>query len=149
MSLRIHECLWRDKAWVMNPGCVSIIFCFWLSVNSLSFPVNDYSEGWWRMANVGVHSYILSTKRASVFCGSVVRAIFFSQRWYRWATLSTFFVLFHVSVACFFLRLLEILQNQRWHHSVIFNNSLNYHTSQASHHPVLMPIKLPTWTLGC
>ena len=41
-------------------------FCFWLSVNSLSSPVNGYSGGRWPMANVGVHSYI-STKRTSSF----------------------------------------------------------------------------------
>ena len=42
----------------------------WLSVNSLSSPVNGYSEGRWPMANVGVHSY-MSTKRVFVSCASV------------------------------------------------------------------------------
>ena len=60
-------------------------FCFWLSVNSPSSPVNGYSEGRWPMANVGVYSYI-STKASStssefsysvsVFCGSA-RIIFY------------------------------------------------------------------------
>ena len=80
-SLRVHEYLWRNQVRItILPGCVSIIICFWLSVNSLSSPVNGYSEGRWPVANVGIHSY-LSTKassliQASVFCGSV-RIVFF------------------------------------------------------------------------
>ena len=64
--LRIHECLRRNEKWVLGvfPPYVSTVFCFWLSVNSLPFSVNGYSEGRWPIANVGVHSCI-STKASS------------------------------------------------------------------------------------
>ena len=59
---RNHECLRQSHHPVnrriigMFPQCVSIIFCFWLSANPLSSPVNGYSEGRRPKANVGVHS---------------------------------------------------------------------------------------------
>ena len=62
-SLRIHVCLRRNNL-KASPGHILrgyvsiIIFFFWLSVNSLSSPVNGYSEGRWQTANVGVHSFI-------------------------------------------------------------------------------------------
>ena len=61
-TLKIQGCLRRKKAsWrLVVMGCVSIILYIWLSVNSLSSPVNGSSEGRWPMANVGVHSYIIT-----------------------------------------------------------------------------------------
>ena len=56
------------------------------------------------MANVGVHSYYISTKRASVFRDSV-RTVFFLTCKDDIATLAT--LVFHGSVPCLFLRLLE------------------------------------------
>ena len=44
-----------------EPGVrVHFFFCFWLSVNSLSSPVNGSSEGRRPTANVGVRSFISS-----------------------------------------------------------------------------------------
>ena len=64
-SLGIHEYPWRKKNMVRRvQGCVSIIFSFWLSVNSPSSPGNGSSEERWPMANVGVYSYI-SNKASS------------------------------------------------------------------------------------
>ena len=68
----------KDRSFA--PGVRVHFFCFWLSVNSqfsLS-PVNGYSEGRWPLANVGVHSYIITIRGqfyfkrvSSVFCGFV------------------------------------------------------------------------------
>ena len=67
ISLRTLECLWFKTASLMFPGCVFFFFSFWLSVNSLSSPVNGYSEAWgrWPIANVGVHSYIITKASSS------------------------------------------------------------------------------------
>ena len=51
---------WGWCSWGARP----LFFCFWLSVNSLSSPVDGNSEERWSIANVGVHSYI-STKAGS------------------------------------------------------------------------------------
>ena len=93
-SLTIHECLRRNETWNIFPGCVSIIFCFWLSVNSLSSPANGYSERRWPMANVGVHSYISTKKLQASFCILwLCKYCILShmQRWYHWATFCSFF----------------------------------------------------------
>ena len=83
--LRIHECLQRKVAWlVVFPGCVCIIFCFWLSVqvNSLSSPVNGNSEWRWPAANVGVHPCISTSSSTSVFRWSAMKRILpYILRW--------------------------------------------------------------------
>ena len=57
-----------------DPGVRVHFFYFWLSVNSLSSPVNGYFEGRWPTSNVGVHSY-MSIKASSNFerTSSVIR----------------------------------------------------------------------------
>ena len=98
-SLAIHECLRRNQTVVILPGCVFIIICIWLSVNSLSSPVNGYSEGRRPMPNVGVHSYI-STQSSSTskellysvvlwLCRNCILS-HMQRRSYRWVSLATF-----------------------------------------------------------
>ena len=65
---RIHQWLRHRQMLTMIAGYVSIIFCFcqWLSLSLSSIPfrpVNDYSEGRWPIANVGVHSSPLICRR--------------------------------------------------------------------------------------
>ena len=88
----------------------------WLSVNSLSSPVNGSSEGRWPKANVGVHSYIITkglpvaSSTSSVLLFSVI--LWFSkncilshmQGWwsYHWVTLTTFVFHGSVYISCFF-----------------------------------------------
>ena len=57
-SLRSQECLQCNQAITILKGCVSILFCFWLSVNFISSPDNDYSEWRWPVSNEGVHPCI-------------------------------------------------------------------------------------------
>ena len=105
-SLRIHECLRRNRRGVVLLGCVFIIICIWLLVNSLSSTVNGYSEARWPMSNVGVYSYTISTQSCSTSSEhlySVVlwlcknRILSHVRGWScHWVTLAT--VVFHGSV---------------------------------------------------
>ena len=80
--LGIHECLRHNQTWLIAVvlGCVSFIIRSWLSVNSLPSPGNDYSDGRWPMANVGVHSYI-STKAGPTSSLSDWEFLYFVVLW--------------------------------------------------------------------
>ena len=96
----------HDDKYVL--GVRVLFFCFWLSVNLLSFLVNGYSEGRWPMADVGVHSYLntkpSSTSRKilySVLCKNHILS--HMQIWYRWVILAAFVFRVHSSVICSFI----------------------------------------------
>ena len=107
VSLRNHLCLWRcghhPLLLIGITGCVSITFCFQPFNNSLSSQDIGCSDRRWPAANVEVHSY-LSSKSVKLHANFCI--LWICKASYSFSILlgglSTT-LLFHVSVACFFI----------------------------------------------
>ena len=104
---------------LMIPGCAFIFFCFWLSVNSLSSPVNGCSERRRPTANVGVHSVISTIEASSTS----------SELWY-----SVFLYLYELYS---FSHARMIISGNRFF--VIFERNLDAHRNFPPHNALLNP----------
>ena len=70
----------KSKDYGHVPGVRVHVFCFSLYVNSLSSPVNGYSEERWPKANVGVHSHrpVLITMASSTSSELLYNTVLYS-----------------------------------------------------------------------